>query len=452
MDLFPQDNDVELYQTAFDDKDLLKRKPISEQLSDLVQRIESPIVIALDDQWGSGKSYFLKRWVAAHTQENEGTGRTVYFDAFENDYLNDPLISLISAVAERIETDEQSKADKLRKIGGKLVKPALDIGIALATAGLVKNLGDIADAGVKAVGDQAKTAIDNMWADEKDRKEAVKEFKDLLVKFTKTTGGPIIIVVDELDRCRPDYALSVLEIIKHFFAVPRVHFVLGVNSNALENSVRARYGAGIDATGYLKKFINVKFSLPRLMGERGDVSTIITYAEKLSSDMSLPDKPVHGCLYLIRVIADVHDFSLRDIDHILSRIALLPAEVQSRAQHEGWINIMCTLLVTSVLNPSLHQKLVNVTATATEIRDYFGATREKTYLDLNGAPNSSYNPSLTKWFVTIALCCCVEEPEDIEQMGWSINDIKRLFGYRSTIDYGTIPQQIQREWIDLFRL
>lgn len=453
MDLFPQDTDVELYETAFDDGDLLKRKPISEQLSDLVQRIESPIVIALDDQWGSGKSYFLKRWVAAHTKDNKGTGKTVYFDAFENDYLNDPLISLISAVAERIEIDEQGKADKLRKIGGKFVRPALNIGVALATAGLVQNLGNIADAGVKAVGDQAKTAIDNMWADEKDRKEAVKEFKDLLVKFTKTTGGPIIIVVDELDRCRPDYALSVLEIIKHFFAVPRVHFVLGVNSNALENSVRARYGAGIDASGYLKKFINVSFSLPRFTCERGEESIVLKYTEALGHEMRLPQIILNRLLSLLEVITDGRDISLRDIGKILSKVALLPSEAKSNQKMQAYTDLACVLIVTSVLDPRLHQKLVRASADTTEIIQFLSAPPSKTTLHIHGTRNRQFSKPVTDWFTTTIFFGGIQEISELEYLPCSAQTVAERFDLDLDFqDRTTLAPRIQKDWIDLFRL
>jgi len=445
MDLFPQDSDLELYVTAFDDKDLLKRKPISKQLSDLVQRIESPIVIALDDQWGSGKSYFLKRWVAAHTQEKDGTGKTVYFDAFENDYLNDPLISLISAVAERIETDEQSKADKLRKIGGKLVKPALNIGIALATAGLIINVNDIGDAVVGAASDQAKTAIDNMWADEKDRKEAVKEFKDLLVKFTETTDGPIIIVVDELDRCRPDYALSVLEIIKHFFAVPRVHFVLGINSDALENSVKARYGAGIDATGYLKKFINVSFSLPRFTGPRGEVSMVLMYTKSLGHEMRLPETIVDRLLSLLKVIGKGRDISLRDIGKILSQVALLPSEAQNNSLTLGYTDLACVLIVASVLDPELHRKLVRVNAETSEIREFLSAPPT-----ITSGPN--YDPQVATWLAVIVFCCGVADIHDVEHLDDTRKAVWGHFGRFDSKDRFDIAPKIQKDWIDLFRL
>ena len=63
---------------------------------------------------------------------------------------------------------------------------------------------------------------------------------------------PLVVVIDELDRCRPDYAISLLEIVKHFFSVPNIHFILGVNLDALCHSVKVRYGESFDGRGYLR--------------------------------------------------------------------------------------------------------------------------------------------------------------------------------------------------------
>ncbi|MDP2049071.1 P-loop NTPase fold protein [Cypionkella sp.] len=130
---------------------------------------------------------------------------------------------------------------------------------------LKQHLDEIGDVLAGAVSSEVRDSAKNLWTVEKERKDAVKSFKELLVKLTEDEVSPIVIVIDELDRCRPDYALSVLEVIKHFFAVPKVHFILGINGVALENSVKARYGAEMDAESYLRKFINVSFSLPRVI-------------------------------------------------------------------------------------------------------------------------------------------------------------------------------------------
>lgn len=71
-------------------------------------------------------------------------------------------------------------------------------------------------------------------------------------------------MIDELDRCRPDFALSLLEVVKHFFSVKGVQFVLGVRLEALEESRWHRYGPNTDAGLYLQKFLHLRLSLPEI--------------------------------------------------------------------------------------------------------------------------------------------------------------------------------------------
>ncbi len=366
MKLFPQDSDVVLYDTGFDD-DVLERKTISNQLSELVERIEDPIVLAVDDKWGSGKTFFLKRWVAAHTAENNGTATTIYFDAFENDYLTDPLVSLITAVSARLPDEQAATVKKWKSVATKLAKPALGIALSVATFGAKQYLDELGDVIADAASAEAKDGVQDLWDIEKDRKKALHDFRNLLSELTQKSAAPIVIVVDELDRCRPDYALTVLEVIKHFFSVPKVHFILGVNGTALENSVKARYGANIDAERYLRKFINVSFSLPRAIGDRGEVNVVTKYASKLISDMNLPDRVSGRCVSILKCVAKSRDVSLRDVGKILSKVALLPNAVHERNYMDGYIDIVCALLVTSVVDPRLHAKLVSGDAQTSEL-------------------------------------------------------------------------------------
>ncbi len=82
MKLFPPQDTCTIYKTGFGTDDILGRAETGKRLSDLLERIEDPVVVALDGRWGSGKSHFLKRWVGAHTLENDGRATVVYFDAF----------------------------------------------------------------------------------------------------------------------------------------------------------------------------------------------------------------------------------------------------------------------------------------------------------------------------------------------------------------------------------
>ncbi len=452
MKLFPQDSDVSLYETGFE-VDILKRKTISKQLSDLVERIEDPIVLALDDKWGSGKTYFLKRWVAAHKKENGGTAVTVYFDAFESDYLSDPLVSIITSISERIPKEQQSTLAKWKTAAAKLAKPAFGIALSLATFGAKQHLDEIGDVLADATSSEVKDAAQQLWETEKERKDAIKSFKELLVKLTKDESAPIVIVVDELDRCRPDYALLVLEVIKHFFSVAKVHFIPGVNGAALENSVKARYGGDIDAESYLRKFINVSFSLPRFIGLQTDQTVMTRYANQLIADMNLPPKVSKRCVELLSHVAGQNEVSLRDVGKVFSKIALLPAEATNENLLAGWIDILCVLLVSSVVNPKLHKKLVSAKATIDEVRDFLGAQKTNTVYMIGGSMNPEFNNNLAWWLVIILFACgpaTALEDEDLPEWKSKIGDQFDRFGRPSSVK--TIPSRIQREWVDIFRV
>lgn len=139
-------------------------------------------------------------------------------------------------------------------------------------------------------------------------------------------------MIDELDRCKPVFALQLLERIKHFFAVPNVHFVLGTHMGQLRNSVNAAYGADINANTYLQKFISLTFPLTDHSQYRQD-RTASKYISYLRKEMSIsPDDRQFsdGCTKFIQTYALIHDSSLRDIEHLMTNAALAAAFTTSK--------------------------------------------------------------------------------------------------------------------------
>lgn len=262
---------IKLYKDGFEGHDQLNRAETGTKLSDLVERIDDPLVIALDGAWGSGKSFFLKCWVGEHLKREGNTTQTVYFDAFQHDFLDDPLIALTAEIfdsrAHAPSPISEKVFTKIREAAPRVGRGLLRAGVAVATAGIVQNADELGDAAAKAIGGDLSDTAAEFWRKEDDKRAAMKSFKDGLIALTlpNEDGVPqrkLAIVIDELDRCRPDYALSLLEIIKHFFNVDGVHFVLGVNLSELQNSVRARYGSGVDAAMYLQKFVSIVQRFP----------------------------------------------------------------------------------------------------------------------------------------------------------------------------------------------
>jgi len=309
------DEKIDIYTDGFEKhKVLLDRSAEGARLSHLVRVVDDPVTIAVDGAWGAGKSHFLKCWVGEHLKTAPNT-EMVYFDAFRHDYLDDPLVALSGALVERFE-DPKSKtapaanakfAKGLRKAAPKLGRLALRLGVSYVTAGIINRADNWVGSGddvaeeeaqetskalTTTTGVAAQSAIDEFWQAEDGKQAAMAAFRDAIIGWTEPDekGHPtrrLVVVVDELDRCRPDYALNLLEIMKHFFDVAGVTFVLGINMRAMQNHVVARYGAGVDAGLYLQKFVQVTMRLGEREDRYGSSSKVVPFFRKMLIQMEV---------------------------------------------------------------------------------------------------------------------------------------------------------------------
>ena len=255
--------------------DRLGRKQIAENLTLLVQSTNQPFVISVQAPWGWGKTTFIKMWKA----QLESLGHVCfYFNAWENDFVEDPLIAFVGEINKTI-VDKSSKGQistqikKLQNVGGKIIRRALPLTIQIATQGLLgqESVKKVSDLLFNSGGDIASFASE--LAEEKMRqyendKNGTQEFRNELTRFTKSisvgTGkkSPVVFFIDELDLCRPDFSISLLERIKHVLSVEGMVFVLGMDRGQIEQSVKSLYGREVDGDGYLRKFIDLGVNLP----------------------------------------------------------------------------------------------------------------------------------------------------------------------------------------------
>ena len=99
-----------------------------------------------------------------------------------------------------------------------------------------------------------KLQENDIYNEYKQFKTELDNLKDFLKNWTKELDKPAVIIIDELDRCRPDYAVKTLEILKHFFDIPGLVFVLAIDEKQLQNSVKTLFGTE-NFDGYKRKFI-----------------------------------------------------------------------------------------------------------------------------------------------------------------------------------------------------
>ncbi|MDX8354528.1 P-loop NTPase fold protein [Cognatiyoonia sp. IB215182] len=332
---------IDLYKQGFEGTDKLRRNVDGKRLSKLVENISDPMVIAIDAPWGAGKTVFLKCWVGAHTLENEGTAQTVYFDSFANDYFDDPLISILEAIQNRFEKlgeSEPQSVAKLKTFGSIVARSAVRIAARWVTGNLseqiVAELGDenLGNAVGEDLNEGAIAKASALFSEATNAsQEAFSNFRTALEELSATEK--LVIVVDELDRCRPDYALSLLEVIKHFFNVPNVHFVLGTNLDALVDSVRARHGSSINAQKYLQKFISVTMPLRRRLspvkGDTVEVAHLRHVAGCVDFDSVSFSWLVEEYLSVLQPTAHI---TLRDIERIVTKAIVAPEPPTSNSR------------------------------------------------------------------------------------------------------------------------
>ena len=232
--------------------DTLDRAKIAEKLTNLIRNQRDPFVISIDGQWGTGKTFLLNRWQKA--LENEGF-RVIYFNAWEDDFCDDPLLSIIGQLSEHF------TEGKLKEIAKKVGKTAILL--------LKKN---VLSAIEKATGITLEIDLNNRdflqeYLDQRVTKDRLKEhLTELSTEVVKETNHPLVFIIDELDRCRPTFAIELLERVKHIFDVPDLVFVFGVNRDELCKSLTSIYGE-IDASVYLRRFFDMEFSLPDVDSE-----------------------------------------------------------------------------------------------------------------------------------------------------------------------------------------
>ncbi|SDC19380.1 KAP family P-loop domain-containing protein [Cupriavidus sp. YR651] len=310
--------------------DLLQRAAVADRLTRYIDRLPDGAVIALDAPWGEGKTWFGRHWEASLKARGHQVG---WIDAFQQDYAEDAFLLLSSAVL-RLCTEHDSRTGQLKHRAGAVLRALLPVGTkalinlagrAIGTTDLADNVKEAmeaaSDKGAEAASDWIKGRLDQ-WEEEQ---QTVEHFREALTAFTEAaftaTGKPVVILIDELDRCRPAFAVGLIERIKHFFDVPKLIFVLLMNRDQLEKAIRGVYGGETDAAAYLGKFLHLSLCLPkdRTRTEFNEQSGVYAFVRSMLTQVGVTD---HVFLNTFSVCASVFDLSLRDIERGCTLFAL----------------------------------------------------------------------------------------------------------------------------------
>ena len=300
--------------------DKLNREETIKDLSKLLISTQEPFVLSINASWGTGKTTFVKLWKSY--LENELSVHSIYFSAWEDDFSKEPLISIMgelnSYISEKFPKDKNliKKLDELKSTSGKIIKRGLPAFIKGATAGVL-DLDKGVESAIGAVTESvAKELIDSYDSD----KEVTIKFKELLHQIIEQIDSdkPLVIFIDELDRCRPLYAIELLERLKHIFGIEKLIFVLSIDKKQLSESIKSQYG-NIDTENYLRRFIDLEYKLNNI-----NIENYCHYLyDKFELGSILISKGItvhrHELDYveLIKKLALIFTLPLRVIEHFL---------------------------------------------------------------------------------------------------------------------------------------
>ena len=340
------------------------RKPIAENI---IRLLTSPIDLSpmvIDGGWGTGKTEFCQKLIRLMEQQHPDC-QPVYIDAFRSDHSGEPLLALLAEIIKTCTPEDsdgqpsekrKSFTNRIAKVAGFGIKTIFKAAMGHV---LKQNTDDLAEELQQIMNDDqearsvAETVTDtaNIIANHtidvtveallKEQIEAEKNLETLKSCMKELAADkPIILFIDELDRCRPDYAVDMLEVIKHVFDVENVKVVLVTNTKQLRAAINHRYGMEVDAQKYLDKFLKYSFVLPdKVVAPFEMVQALVSveYFKQLIRDGNL--KGLIGQEITIKLISDLierNDLSLRETERLVRFLEIYHSLSQNLSGTTRW--------------------------------------------------------------------------------------------------------------------
>lgn len=323
--------------------------------SELLSTLEGPYSVAIDSEWGSGKTFFVKQVkmlldllnpqskVDKETSDkilkkfnldselNENSEKvddsiySIYFDAWKNDADDEPIKSLIYDIMLELDFKYNFSNTKLTDAGIQALKFLTPV------------IGGAVETGSKI--------LDSLFSEEQlkpfiKKKLFAKEIQNFISELPNERGNKLVIFIDELDRCNPAYAVKLLEQIKHYMEDDRIIFVFSVNINQLQHTIKHHYGNNFNATKYLDRFFDLQVKLPK------------ANMMKFYGNMGLNNSENYTINTMCVSIIETFDFSLREIVRLYQNVKVATENFKEDmydSNSQGFLNY-CVIPIMIAIN------------------------------------------------------------------------------------------------------
>ena len=423
---------------TFDTQDEFKRKPIAENIIRLLTSDIDLSPMVIDGGWGTGKTEFCQKLIRLMQQQHPDY-RPVYIDAFRSDHSGEPLLALLAEIIKACTPEDtgEQPSEQRKNITRKVAKAAGFVMKTVAKAAVghvlkqntddlaeglqqIINDGQDADSLAETVTDAAATIASHtidaaVEALLKEQIEAEKNLETLKACLKELAAEkPIILFIDELDRCRPDYAVDMLEVIKHVFDVENAKVVLVTNTKQLRAAINHRYGVEVDAQKYLDKFLKYSFALPdkivaRFEEERKFVSIrycqeLIELNDKLS--LLIKNNPI---MDFLGEIIQRNNLSLRETETLVRYLEIFNS--LSKELRQGFEIEYKLLIITAIFIFCFYPKLAeDINRNRTHAKDFAQLFNIQSLPNFNDEQRTHTSEDTDILAITLINYSCIKDP------------------------------------------
>lgn len=319
--------------------DIFECRDLALRLTGLFKQIDHGSVAVIDGRWGIGKATFVRQWTAELQKMDIPS---IYFDAFASDYLESPFQAIASAfigAAVKAGRDTrpayQNFLSTAATVGKTIASVSAKVGVKAATLGAVSaadmgQLSALGEAVTDGMADITEEAVKNLLQDHARSEEKFKKLSNSLESLPKllrpSDSGdgpvPLLIFIDELDRCRPNFSLGIIETLKHFFRAEGLHFILVTNRESLTLSVANAYGVAEHSNEYLEKFYDFVIFFEQSYN-KFDPASVNAFVNAACAGVLPPETGSYSDIRdFIKSFCSAYKLSLRQIQSYTTNVAI----------------------------------------------------------------------------------------------------------------------------------
>jgi hypothetical protein len=225
-------------------QDKLKRGEFLDQLfkmfSTFGEQNGHGLTVVLNGQYGAGKSTLLEFIIEKNNEDNNFN--IIKYDSWANNFYDNPMIPILYEIS-KLETN----ANKLKDAAINIIKKLPNV--------IFSTL-----ANVHSIDLTPLTSNPDIFTEYNEYNNALNKYREVLTEYCK--DRKTIFLIDELDRCLPEYQIKVLETIYHLLDIPNLIVLIAIDRNILEQAIMDIFGNNLNLDGYLSKFIQYQIDLP----------------------------------------------------------------------------------------------------------------------------------------------------------------------------------------------